>query len=107
MTAYADRRGHLDAEILVDTGAYSVWPFTACLEAAQAGGNLPGPLRLAAYPVQDLPRSPPTNRPSHHTVASLSSAAIELTIDAVARAVRTEAWEVRAENLVPAAAMPY
>jgi carbon-monoxide dehydrogenase large subunit len=33
--------------------------------------------------------------------------AIELTIDAIARAVGREAWEVRAENLVPAAAMPY
>ena len=33
--------------------------------------------------------------------------AIELTIDAIATAVGREAAEVRAENLVPAAAMPY
>ena len=52
LTAYADTRGRLlglDAEVSVDTGAYSVWPFTACLEAAQAGGNLPGPYRSAGY----------------------------------------------------------
>ncbi|MBZ0217612.1 MAG: molybdopterin-dependent oxidoreductase, partial [Fimbriimonadaceae bacterium] len=50
--AYADPKGRvlaLDAEISVDVGAYSVWPFTACLEAAQAGGNLPGPYALEVY----------------------------------------------------------
>jgi hypothetical protein len=45
LTAYADPRDRLlglDAEVPVDTGAYSVWPFTAVLEAVQTGGNLPG-----------------------------------------------------------------
>ena len=66
VTAYADARGRLlalDAEITVDIGAYSVWPFTAGLEGAMAGGNLPGPMRfrpIAAAPI----RSPPTSRPS-------------------------------------------
>jgi aerobic carbon-monoxide dehydrogenase large subunit len=112
VTAYADRRGRLlglDAEVLVDTGAYSVWPFTACLEAAQAGGNLPGPYDLAAYRCKTY--SVATNKPPFAPYRGVARPgvcfAIELTIDAIARAVGREAWEVRAENLVPAAAMPY
>jgi carbon-monoxide dehydrogenase large subunit len=112
VTAYADRRGRLlglDAEIMVDTGAYSVWPFTACLEAAQAGGNLPGPYDLAAYRCKTY--SVATNKPPFAPYRGVARPgvcfAIELTIDAIAHAVGREAWEVRAENLVPAAAMPY
>jgi carbon-monoxide dehydrogenase large subunit len=112
VTAYADRRGRLlglDAEILVDTGAYSVWPFTACLEAAQAGGNLPGPYDLAAYRCKTY--SVATNKPPFAPYRGVARPgvcfAIELTIDTIARAVGREAWEVRVENLVQAAAMPY
>jgi aerobic carbon-monoxide dehydrogenase large subunit len=112
LTAYADRRGRLlalDAEVMVDTGAYSVWPFTACLEAAQAGGNLPGPYDLKAYRCRTY--SVATNKPPFAPYRGVARPgvcfAIELTIDAVARAVKREAWQVRAENLVPAAAMPY
>jgi carbon-monoxide dehydrogenase large subunit len=112
LTAYADTRGRLlglDAEVSVDTGAYSVWPFTACLEAAQAGGNLPGPYDLQAYRCRIY--SVATNKPPFAPYRGVARPgvcfAIELTIDAIARAVGREAWEVRAENLVPAAAMPY
>ena len=46
VTAYADRSGKLlaiDAEATVDAGAYSAYPFSACLEAAQVASILPGP----------------------------------------------------------------
>lgn len=112
LTAYADQRGRLlglDAEVMVDTGAYSVWPFTACLEAAQAGGNLPGPYDIKAYRCRTY--SVATNKPPFAPYRGVARPgvcfAIELTIDAIARAVKREAWEVRAENLVPATAMPY
>ncbi len=112
LTAYADPRGRLlglDAEIAVDTGAYSVWPFTACLEAAQAGGNLPGPYDLRAYRANVL--SVATNKPPFAPYRGVARPgvcfAIEQTIDAVARAVGREPADVRAENLVPASAMPY
>ena len=112
ITAYADPRGRLlglDAEIYVDTGAYSVWPFTACLEAAQAGGNLPGPYDLRAYRANVF--SVATNKPPFAPYRGVARPgvcfAIEQTIDAVARAVNREAADVRAENLVPGSAMPY
>lgn len=110
--AYADTRGRLlglDAEVMVDVGAYSVWPFTACLEAAQAGGNLPGPYALPTY--RCVTYSVATNKPSFTPYRGVARPgvcfAMELTIDAIARAVGREPADVRRENLVPAASMPY
>jgi carbon-monoxide dehydrogenase large subunit len=112
ITAYADAHGRLlglDAEVTVDTGAYSVWPFTACLEAAQAGGNLPGPYDFRGYRCRTY--SVATNKPPFMPYRGVARPgvcfAMELTIDAIARAVGREPVDVRAENLVPASAMPY
>ena len=52
ITAYADRDGRLrgiDCEAHVDSGAYSSYPFSACLEAAQVVSILPGPYDFEAY----------------------------------------------------------
>lgn len=110
--AYADEKGKLlglDAEITVDVGAYSVWPFTAGLEAAQAGGNLPGPYAFDFYRCNV--KAAATNKPPFTPYRGVARPgvcfAIELTIDAIARAVGREPWEVRLENLIPEASMPY
>lgn len=112
MTAYADDTGRLlgvDADIWVDVGAYSVWPFTACLEAAQAGGNLPGPYDLGAYACRTY--SVATNKPGFTPYRGVARPgvcfAMELTIDAIARAVGHDPLEVRRLNLVPGSKMPY
>lgn len=112
LTAYADAHGRLlalDAEVMVDTGAYSVWPFTACLEAAQAGGNLPGPYDFRGYRcrVYAVATNKPPFMPYRGVARPGVCFAMELTIDAIARAVGREPVEVRADNLVPASAMPY
>jgi len=112
MTAYADKRGKLlalDALITIDGGAYSVWPFTVGLEPGQAMGNLPGPYALDGYRCET--RCVATNKPGfvpYRGVARTSVCfAMELTLDAVAREVGREPWEVRFENLVGAEQMPY
>jgi len=112
ITAYADDAGRLlglDADIWVDAGAYSVWPFTVCLEAAQAGGNLPGPYDLGAYACRTY--SVATNKPGFTPYRGVARPgvcfAMELTIDAIARAVGRDPLEVRALNLVKGAQMPY
>jgi carbon-monoxide dehydrogenase large subunit len=111
VTAYADKRGHLlglEAEVNVDVGAYSVWPFV-CLEGPQSGGNLPGAYVFDSYRCKTY--SVATNKPSLVPYRSVSRPgvcfAIELTMDAVARAVGREPAVVRLENLVPATSMPY
>ncbi|HUK59440.1 MAG TPA: xanthine dehydrogenase family protein molybdopterin-binding subunit [Stellaceae bacterium] len=112
VTAYADTRGKIlavDAEITVDIGAYSVWPFTAGLEGAMAGGNLAGPYALPAFRCRTY--SVATNKPPFVPYRAVARPgvcfAMELTIDALARAVGREPAELRIENLVPAAAMPF
>ncbi len=112
ITAYADKHGKilgLEAEIIVDVGAYSVWPFTACLEAAQAGGNLPGPYALDAYSCKTY--SVATNKPPFTPYRGVARPgvcfAMELTVDAIARAAGREPSTVRKENLVSAEQMPY
>jgi carbon-monoxide dehydrogenase large subunit len=112
LTAYADRSGRLlalDAHITIDGGAYSAWPFTTALEPGQAAGNLPGPYDFHGYRCRT--ECVATNKPGFLPYRGVARTgvcfAIELVMDAIAREVGREPWEVRSENLVPAGAMPY
>jgi carbon-monoxide dehydrogenase large subunit len=112
VTAYSDDQGKLlgvDAEITIDAGAYSVWPFTACLEGTMAAGHFPGPYAFPGYRSKSYTVA--TNKPAilpYRGVARTGICfAMELMVDAVARAVGREPWEVRRANLVPEDAMPY
>src|SRR5690606_38314981 len=112
MTAYADKQGRLlalDAKVTINGGAYSVWPFTVGLETGQALGNLPGPYAFRGYRCQT--RCVATNKPGFLPYRGVARTgvcfAIELLLDAVAREVGREAWEVRLDNLVQAEQMPY
>jgi carbon-monoxide dehydrogenase large subunit len=112
LTGYADARGRLlalDARILIDGGAYSVWPFSIGLEPMQATSNLPGPYDFQGYRCRTECVS--TNKPGfvpYRGVARTGAClAMELLIDAIAAEVGREAWEVRFDNLIGASAMPY
>ena len=112
LTAYADERGRLkalDAEITIDGGAYSNWPFTVALEPGQAIGNLPGPYDFRGYRCRTYCVA--TNKPGFLPYRGVARTgvcfAMELMMDAIARAVGRDPCEVRHENLVPASAMPY
>jgi aerobic carbon-monoxide dehydrogenase large subunit len=112
ITAYADRDGRLmalDAEATVDAGAYSIYPFSSCLEAAQVASILPGPYKLDAY--RCITWSSATNKPAIVPYRGVARAgvcyAMESIIDAVAHAVGREPYEVRLINLVPPEAMPF
>jgi len=112
VTAYADARGKilgLEVEASVDAGAYSAYPFSACLEGAQVVSILPGPYVIPAYHCKTY--SVATNKapilPYRGVARTGVCFVMELVIDAIARAVEREPYEVRLENLVPASAMPY
>jgi carbon-monoxide dehydrogenase large subunit len=112
ITAYADRDGRLialDAEATVDAGAYSIYPFSSCIEAAQVASILPGPYRFDAF--RCIAWSSATNKPGIVPYRGVARAgvcyAIETIIDAVAHAVGREPYEVRLLNLVPPEAMPF
>jgi carbon-monoxide dehydrogenase large subunit len=112
ITAYADHDGRLiavDCDAVVDAGAYSSYPFSACLEPAQVASILPGPYRFDKYRCRSVAAA--TNKPPILPYRGVARAgvcfAMELLIDAVARAVGREPWEVRLRNLVPPEAMPF
>jgi aerobic carbon-monoxide dehydrogenase large subunit len=112
VTAYADAEGRLiaiDCDAAVDAGAYSSYPFSACLEPAQVASILPGPYRFDKY--RCCSSGVATNKPPILPYRGVARAgvcfAIELVMDAIARAVGLEPWEVRLKNLVPPEEMPF
>jgi carbon-monoxide dehydrogenase large subunit len=112
ITAYADRDGRLlaiDCEASVDAGAYSSYPFSACLEAAQVASILPGPYKYDAYRCRTW--SVATNKPPilpYRGVARTGVCfALEVMVDAVARQAGREPWEVRLASLPTREMMPF
>lgn len=112
IAAYADRDGRLlglECEAIVDAGAYSSYPFSACLEAAQVASILPGPYVLGAYRCRtwSVASNKPPILPYRGVARTGVCFAMELTMDAIARAAGIEPWLARMRNLVPPEAMPY
>jgi len=112
ITAYAERDGRLrgiDCEAIVDSGAYSSYPFSACLEAAQVASILPGPYDFPAYRCRTF--SVATNKcpilPYRGVARTGVCFALELILDAVAREAGIEPHEVRRRNLVRPEQMPF
>jgi carbon-monoxide dehydrogenase large subunit len=112
ITLYADAAGKIvgiDCEATVDSGAYSSYPFSACLEAAQVGSILPGPYKMDRYRCQTW--SVATNKPPilpYRGVARTGVCfALELMVDAAARELGIEPYEMRLRNLVQPHEMPY
>src|SRR5215468_10855235 len=112
VTAYADRQGRIlgvDAEIVVDAGAYGLWPQGPYHEASMVARALPGPYTIPNY------------RAKHYTVATNKTPlgpyrgvgrpgacfAIERLIDEIARAVERDPNEVRVVNMVRPEQMPF
>src|SRR5712691_12495701 len=112
ITAYAERDGRLrgiDCEAAVDSGAYSSYPFSACLEAAQVASILPGPYDFPAYRCRTF--SIATNKcpilPYRGVARTGVCFALELMLDAVAREAGIEPHEVRRKNLIRPEQMPF
>jgi carbon-monoxide dehydrogenase large subunit len=112
ITMYADARGKIlgvEGECTVDAGAYSPWPWPIGIEGATAVGNLQGPYDVRAFRGRSVTVC--TNKPASQPYRGVARPGVcftdELTLDAVARAVGREPWEVRLENLVRPDQMPY
>jgi aerobic carbon-monoxide dehydrogenase large subunit len=112
LTAYADEAGRLlalDCVATVDAGAYSAYPFSACLEAGQIGSILPGLYDFAHYRCRTY--SVATNKPPilpYRGVARTGVCfALEVTLDALARELRQEPSDLRFKSLVRPEQMPF
>ncbi len=112
VTAWAAADGTLlgiEVDAAVDSGAYSAYPFSACLEAAQIGSIFPGPYIVPKFRFRTV--SACTNKPPilpYRGVARTGVCyALETTLDALARKLGISPVAIRAANLVPPSAMPY
>ncbi len=90
-------------------GAYSIYPFSACLEAAQVGSILPGPYVMQAFRCRTVAAA--TNKPAILPYRGVARSgvcfAMELVMDAIAHETGIAPHEVRLRNLVPPEAMPF
>ena len=112
ITAYADARGVIlavDAELIVDAGAYALWPNGPFLETGMAARNIPGPYNIRNWRVKSFTVA--TNKapigPYRGVGRPGACFAIERTIDEIARQVGRDPLDVRFDNLVQPSQMPY
>jgi carbon-monoxide dehydrogenase large subunit len=112
VTAHASAEGDLlavEVDLVVDAGAYSIWPWTAGMDAGMACGIIPGPYRLRNYRYRATTVA--TNKaplgPYRGVARPGACFAIERTIDEVALALGLEAKDVRMRNMVRADEFPY
>ena len=112
ITGYADRTGRLlalDCEAYVDAGAYSVYPTSAALEAAQIASLLPGPYDFERYRCRSVAVA--TNKcpilPYRGVARTGVCLALESIMDDIARAIGVEPYEVRLRNLARPEQMPF
>jgi aerobic carbon-monoxide dehydrogenase large subunit len=109
---YATADGKLigiDCIAHVDAGAYSCYPISSALEAAQIASLLPGPYVLSAYRCRSAAVA--TNKcpilPYRGVARTGVCLAIETIMDAIAREAKLEPHEVRLRNMVHPEQMPF
>jgi carbon-monoxide dehydrogenase large subunit len=112
ITGYAANDGRLlavECEAIVDSGAYSIYPFSACLEAAQVASILPGPYRFDGYRCRtwSVCSNKPAILPYRGVARTGVCFALEVMLDELARKIGMEPSEFRRRNLVPPEAMPF
>ena len=112
VTGYAAEDGELlavECAAIVDAGAYSAYPFSACLESAQVASILPGPYKLRGYRCQTW--SVATNKPPILPFRGVARTgvcfAMESMMDALARDLGISPEAIRHRNLVDASEMPF
>jgi len=112
ITGYATDDGKLvgiDCIAHVDAGAYSSYPISSSLEAAQIPNLLPGPYVLSAFRCRSAAVA--TNKcpilPYRGVARTGVCLAIETIMDAIAREAKLEPHEVRLRNMVGPEQMPF
>jgi carbon-monoxide dehydrogenase large subunit len=107
-----DRAGVLlamDVRVACNAGAYSVYPWTAGLEALMAGGLLTGPYKLSHYrcDVVAVATNTAPAGPYRGVARPATTFVMERVLDLGARALGLDPVEVRRVNLVGPADLPY
>ena len=99
----------LDADVIGDVGAYSIYPWTASLEPVQVVSFLPGPYRVQNYRgrVRAVATSKAPMGPYRGVGRPISTFVMERLVDMAARRLAMDPAELRARNLVRDDEFPY
>ena len=99
----------LDADVIGDIGAYSIYPWTASLEPVQVVSFLPGPYRVQNYRgrVRAVATSKAPTGPYRGVGRPISTFVMERLIDMAAKRLDLDPAEIRALNLVRDDEFPY
>jgi carbon-monoxide dehydrogenase large subunit len=99
----------MDADAACNAGAYSVFPWTAGIEALMAGGLLTGPYKLEHYRCRVTAVATHTTPagPYRGVARPATTFVMERVLDLGARALGLDPVEIRRVNLIGAADLPY
>jgi carbon-monoxide dehydrogenase large subunit len=112
LTLSASKDGTLlgvEGEIYIDAGAYSLWPTGSFMEASMASRNLTGAYRIQHLALKTFTVA--TNKapmgPYRGVARPGACFAIERLVDELARELKREPFELRQQNIVTSAELPY
>ena len=112
LTISTDRDGTLlgvEGDVYIDAGAYALWPTGSFMEASMASRNLTGPYRIKHLKLNTFTVA--TNKapmgPYRGVARPGACFAIERLVDEVARELGREPFDLRKQNIVTAAELPY
>ena len=107
-----DGDGHitgLRADVMGDVGAYSVYPWTACIEPVQVVSFLPGPYRVPHYVARTraVATTKPPGGPYRGVGRPISTFVMERLLDMASRRLSVDPKEIRLRNFVAEDEFPY
>jgi carbon-monoxide dehydrogenase large subunit len=112
LTICAERDGTLlgiEGDIYIDAGTYALWPTGAFQEASMASRNLTGPYRMRHLKLNA--HTVATNKapmgPYRGVARPGATFALERLVDEVARELGREPFDLRRQNIVTSAELPY
>ena len=99
----------LEADVIGDVGAYSIYPWTCGLEPVQVVSFLPGPYKIRAYrgAVRGVATSKPPTGPYRGVGRPISTLVAERLMDMGAKALKIDPLDIRRRNLVGPDEFPY
>jgi aerobic carbon-monoxide dehydrogenase large subunit len=99
----------LQADVIGDVGAYSIYPWTCGLEPVQVVSFLPGPYKIRSYrgAVRGVATCKPPTGPYRGVGRPISTFVAERLMDLGAKALGIDPLEIRRRNLVRAEEFPY
>lgn len=99
----------LRTDVIGDTGAYSIYPWTAGLEPVQVISFMPGPYRVPAYwgRVRAVATCKSPTGPYRGVGRPISTFVMERLVDMAARKLNLDPRELRRRNLIQPAEFPY